>query len=320
MLAATRGYAVNPDILIPKQPSMNNATDWQTSVGSCRAQRRPRTIRDATAATRQMHQRLQQLLEAAGPQLRALQLFKLEQDGEAVGDHRSAALALTATATHEINNPLEAIESLIYLLENEGTLNEEDRKHLATIKGEVGRIAEIVQQSLANYRQTLVREDINVAELIDSVLDLYKPKFKAKGIAVSREYQFRGNIRVHSRQIREVFANLFLNAIDAMNPAGHLRIKVSEAREWSWQQRDGVRIVVGDNGHGVAPKHLNKIFEPSFTTKGERGNGIGLSVVRDVIQGHRGTVRVRSSTRPGRSGTIFSIFLPGKSHSKPRAA
>jgi two-component system CheB/CheR fusion protein len=267
-------------------------------------------LREATAATQQAHERLKQLLESAESHLRPLQQLRPTRRG-AAGDQRSAALALPPAAAHEINNPLEAIASLIYVLENEGTLSDKEREYLAIIKGEVGRIAEIAQQSLANYRKTPVRENIAVAEVIESVLDLYKPKFEAKGIAVIRENQFRGNIRAHSRQIREVFANLFLNATDAMNSHGRLRIRISEAREWSGQQRCGVRILVADNGRGIAPKHLDKIFEPSFTTKGERGNGIGLSVVQDVIRVHRGTIRVRSSVREGRSGTIFSIFLPG---------
>jgi two-component system CheB/CheR fusion protein len=192
--------------------------------------------------------------------------------------------------------------------------------HIAVIKGEVGRIAEIAQRALAKYRETRSPESVSVGAVIESVLDLYKPRFETNGIGIIWQHEFQGSIQADPTQMREVFANLFLNAIDAMNRGGRLRIRLSEGREWRGQHRHGVHILVADNGCGVAPEHLNKIFEPSFTTKGERGNGIGLSVVRDVIRGHRGTIRVRSGIREGRSGTIFSIFLPGEKRSELAAA
>ncbi len=292
-------------------------TARRTAQEAAATRQESRAIRQATAATRdRTHQRVTQLLESTGSQLGGE--FKLERPRG--GQSSVSSMALSAAAAHEINNPLEAISGLICLLESAATLSDKDREYLAIIKGEVGRISEIAQQSLANYRQTLAPENVDVAEVIDSVLDLYEPRFRAKGIAVIREHQFRGNIRAHSRKIREVFANLFLNAIDAMNSLGRLRIRISEGHEWSAPQRSGVRILVADNGHGIAPKHLNKIFEPSFTTKGERGNGIGLSVVRNMIRAHRGTIRVRSSVRAGRSGTIFSIFLPAESRLQSVAA
>ena len=282
-----------------------------------------RAIREVAAGTRRRSAHLRQLLKSAEEQIHLLPSLepRVERGGQSQSlNERSSALALPAAAAHEINNPLEAIASLIYLLENETTLSDKGREYLAVIKGEVGRIAEIAQQSLAKYRQAHARENVDVAEVLDSVLDLYKAKFQAKQVTVIKEYQFRGPIRAHSREIREVFANLFLNAIDAMNSHGRLRIRISEAQECSGQQRYGVRILVADNGHGIAPKHLNQIFEPTFTTKGERGNGIGLSVVRDMIRDHRGTIRVRSSVRRGRSGTIFSVFLPGGAPFKSAAA
>jgi signal transduction histidine kinase len=282
------------------------------------------TTRETAIAARQKSADLRQLLlNPTEEQLRPFQWLKPRVKAvrhAQSADERSSASALPAATAHEINNPLEAITSLIYLLENEGTRTDKGGEYLALIKGEVGRVAEIAQQALAKHRQTPVLEIVNVGEVIESVLDLYRSKFEAKGIVIIREHDFRGSIRAHPRQIREVFANLFLNAIDAMSRGGRLRIRISEAREWNGQQRYGVRILVADNGRGVAPDHVSKIFEPFFTTKGERGTGMGLSIVKEMVRSHRGTVRVRSGVRKGRSGTIFSIFLPGETRSQLAAA
>jgi signal transduction histidine kinase len=69
-------------------------------------------------------------------------------------------------------------------------------------------------------------------------------------------------------------------------------------------------LTFADNGSGITAENLQKIFEPFFTTKGSNGSGLGLSLVKDVVQKHCGSLRVRSSTKPGRSGSIFAIFLP----------
>jgi len=107
-----------------------------------------------------------------------------------------------------------------------------------------------------------------------------------------------------------MFSNLLLNAADAMPNGGKIHTRISKAQEWTGQQRRGLRVTFGDDGCGIATDALQKILEPFFTTKGVSGNGIGLSLVKDTVQKHDGALRVRSSTKPGRSGSVFSIFLP----------
>ena len=107
-----------------------------------------------------------------------------------------------------------------------------------------------------------------------------------------------------------MFSNLLLNAADAMPNGGKIHTKISKAHEWTGQHRRGLRVTFGDDGCGIATDALQKILEPFFTTKGASGNGIGLSLVRDTVQKHDGGLRVRSCTKPGRNGSVFSIFLP----------
>jgi len=98
--------------------------------------------------------------------------------------------------------------------------------------------------------------------------------------------------------------------VDAMPNGGKIHTKISKPQEWTGQQRRGLRVTFGDDGCGIASDDLQKILEPFFTTKGASGNGIGLSLVRDTVQKNDGKPRGRSSTKRGRSGSVFSIFLP----------
>ena len=153
--------------------------------------------------------------------------------------------------------------------------------------------------------------DANVAEILHSVLQFYKSRFESQGITVSDHYCCPdGNLFVYPSALRQTFSNLLLNAADAMPNGGEIHIKVSGAHEWTGQRRRGLRITFGDNGCGITTDDLHKVLEPFFTTKGAAGNGIGLTLVKDTVQKHDGGLRVRSSTKPGRSGSIFSIFLP----------
>ena len=107
-----------------------------------------------------------------------------------------------------------------------------------------------------------------------------------------------------------MLSNLLLNAADATQAGGTVCARVCRAHEWSGKHRYGVRVTVADNGSGIPLENLPRVFEPFFTTKGTEGSGMGLSLVRDVVGRHDGLLRVRSTTRPGRSGTVFMVFLP----------
>jgi two-component system CheB/CheR fusion protein len=156
-------------------------------------------------------------------------------------------------------------------------------------------------------------EDANVPEILDSVLEFYKSRFESQGIVVSAHYCCPdGNLLVYAGALRQMFSNLLLNAVDAMPEGGEIHTKVSSAHEWAGRLRRGLRVTFGDNGCGVAKHDLQRILEPFFTTKGVSGNGIGLSLVNDTVRKHDGALRVRSSTKPGRSGSVFSVFLPAE--------
>lgn len=218
---------------------------------------------------------------------------------------------LAASFAHEINNPLQSLINLLHLTEAEATLTTEGRRYLRLAREEAQRISQIARAAMNGFGNAAGREEANVPEILDSVLRFYKSRFDSQGISVTSHYCCPdGNLSVCVSALRQMFSNLLLNAADAMPNGGKIHTKISQAHEWTGQQRRGLRVTFGDDGCGIAKDDLRKIVEPFFTTKGASGNGIGLSLVKDSVQKHDGALRVRSSTKAGRSGTVFSIFLP----------
>jgi signal transduction histidine kinase len=120
-------------------------------------------------------------------------------------------------------------------------------------------------------------------------------------------------VPAYTGPMRQVFSNLLLNAAAAMPHGGRLHARAHTSREWSGKHRNGLRLTFADTGCGIPAENVRRIFKPYFSTKGTGGNGLGLSLVLDVVQRHGGTIRVRSSTKSGHSGSVFAIFLPAAS-------
>lgn len=120
-----------------------------------------------------------------------------------------------------------------------------------------------------------------------------------------------------SGELRQVLTNLVSNSVDAVASGGRIWVRASAG---SRKGRRGVRILLADNGHGILDSHRSKIFQPFFSTKEDVGTGLGLWVVHEIINKNRGSIRLRTSTRPGRSGTAFSIFLPDLGSAEPQGS
>jgi signal transduction histidine kinase len=234
---------------------------------------------------------------------------RIPSDGKVTARARAPSTVLPASAAHEINNPLDSLLNLLYLLEGEATLTEKGRHYLTLAKEEVRRISQIAHETLNKNKVVVMPEKKNVGELFAAVLDFYKQRFDSSGIAFQTRYSGNNSIRVHAGHLRQVFSNLLLNAVEAMPEGGKIQARVSAGHEWSGQERSGVRVTVADTGSGIGSNVLRQLFERPFTTKSE-GHGMGLSLVRNVVQDHKGWLRVRSSTQLGRHGTVFSLFLP----------
>jgi signal transduction histidine kinase len=119
-----------------------------------------------------------------------------------------------------------------------------------------------------------------------------------------------GWLFANEAEIHQLLTNLVVNAAEAIpGREGQVSIRVRRSKDWR-KGHAGVRILIADSGAGIEQAVRKRMFEPFFTTKQQKGVGLGLSVAQWVVAKHSGSLRVRSSTRPGRSGTVFSVFLP----------
>jgi len=183
---------------------------------------------------------------------------------------------LAATIAHEINNPLESLTNLLYLIESDQSLSETARRFASAAGQEVKRTAHITKQMLAFHRQSTTPVDIILSEVLDSVVELYAAKVEQSGITLQKQYDTAATIKGFPAELRQVFANLLGNAIEAIGQHGVIRLHTFASREWSNACRSGVRVVIADNGVGISPDNRRRLFEPFVTTKGERGTGLGL--------------------------------------------
>jgi PAS domain S-box-containing protein len=239
--------------------------------------------------------------------------IKRSEDALRRTEKLAAVGRLSSSIAHEINNPLEAITNLLYLLKKMDGLDEQAAAYVELASHEVARMSEIVQQTLRFHRQSTRPAVTNVNEVLDSVLSLHRGKVRSLQVEVERRYRGDVDLFCFSGEMRQLFANLIGNALDAMpSHGGRLTVEVRRSRSWSDPSVEGVRVVVADTGCGMSSLTQRRIFEPFFTTKEATGTGLGLWVSAEIVVKHRGSVRVRSRSAVDheKSGTVFMVFLP----------
>ena len=216
---------------------------------------------------------------------------------------------LAASIAHEINNPLEAVTNALYLA-LQMDLSEEVREYLKLADQELTRVAQVTTQTLRFHRQSTAAVSCNVAEVLDSALSLYLSRLRAAGIEVQRDYRSHVPLLCYPDELRQVFANLIGNAMDATRSGGRIVLRVRAAPAF-----DGVRVTIADTGHGIPADLRGRVFEAFLSTKQDTGTGLGLWVSEGIIRKHRGRIALRSRTAAP-SGTVFSILLPQNAASR----
>ena len=216
---------------------------------------------------------------------------------------------LASSIAHEINNPLEAVTNLIYL-SRQSVEDPKVQGFLDMADQELRRMAHITNQTLRFHKQTSSPRSVTCEDLLESVSSVYSGRTGNSQVALQKRLRAERPVMCFDGEIRQVLNNLVGNALDAMPiGGGKVLLRSRDATNWKTGEQ-GLTITVADTGTGMSPQTLKKLFDAFYTTKGLGGTGLGLWISKEIVMRHRGTLLVRSTQRPGRSGTIFMMFLP----------
>jgi len=209
---------------------------------------------------------------------------------------------MAATIAHEINNPLEAVTNLLYLLRRKIT-DDEGLGYLAAAEDELGRVSHIAKQTLGYYRESAAASPASLSEIAEHALTIYEPRCIAARIEVRKSLASSTKVVLRRGEMMQVISNLIVNSIYAMPERGTLSVSVSDAE-------GGVVLTIADDGVGIAAKDLPKVFDAFFTTRMTVGTGIGLFVAKQFVEGHGGQITIESSQDQDQHGTVVRVFLP----------
>jgi PAS domain S-box-containing protein len=218
----------------------------------------------------------------------------------------ATAARLAATFAHEINNPLEAVVNLIYIVKEIDGLPDAAVQPLELAEHELERVSHIARQTLGFYRESKVPGQVDLPSIVQNVIKLYSNKLKNKSIRVDCEFGECPPVLGLAGELTQVVSNLISNAADAVAADGMIRVQLSAVQEsgGTW-----ARFVVEDNGPGIGQDLKNRIFEPFFTTKTDVGTGLGLWVTKEIVHRHGGRIEAISKSSQ-EHGAIFIILLP----------
>ena len=216
---------------------------------------------------------------------------------------RITAGQLALEVMHEIRNPLEALGHLTFLTLDDPRDTEKVVKYMRMAQEQMVILNRIVSQTLGYARTLAEPKPSDLVDLAEAALRIHQRTIEAKKIHLVKDLPSGITAEIRMGEILQVVSNLIVNALDALPADGTLAVRLRK-------RRGMVHILIADNGHGIPREYAKAIFEPFFTTKEERGTGLGLALSKKIIERHGGRIWVRSSVRPGNSGTTFRISLP----------
>lgn len=234
---------------------------------------------------------------------------KLAEEALRRTEKLAATGRLAASIAHEINNPLEAVTNLLFLIEMATQGKSDVHEYVVSAQQQIGRVSEISKKTLAFYRESKSPTPVDMAALIEETRDVYAARLRNKNMPFELDVRTERQPVGLSGELRQVVSNMIANAIDASPQGATLSVRISESRNWA-TGRKGVRVTVGDRGPGIPLKLRGDLFKPFVTTKGQNGTGLGLWVAHSIAARHEGELRFWSSDRAPRTGTCFSFFLP----------
>jgi PAS domain S-box-containing protein len=235
---------------------------------------------------------------------------------EALIAHEKLAVAgrLAATIAHEIHNPLDSVSNLLYLMRN-GASAEESKQFMDLAEQELARVTQISRAMLGLYRESKAPVLVDLKEMLQEILLLMERRFADERVVLYVDLPSDVSVDAFPAELRQVFSNLITNAAEAAGPGGEVRVSLAPRPGLSsdgHKQVAGATVTIADNGMGIPAEVQPHLFQPFFTTKGERGTGLGLWVSRGIVTKHGGTIELASDTSEATHGTAVSVFLATK--------
>jgi PAS domain S-box-containing protein len=223
--------------------------------------------------------------------------------------HEKLAIAgrLSASIAHEIHNPLDSVANLHYLMANEHDPALQQR-YLAMAQQELNRTLQISRAMLGLYRESKAPVEVELRDLLTSVLLLLDRQLKDQSVTVDRKLDEDVCVQGFPGELRQVFTNLITNGAEAAGPGGRVEVLLEAALPTD--SRQGATVTISDSGAGISQGTLSKLFQPFFTTKGEQGTGLGLWVSRGIVEKHGGKIELANSPDPAYPGAVVRVFLP----------
>src|ERR1019366_10088273 len=200
-------------------------------------------------------------------------------------------------------NPLEALGHLTFLTLNEPDISSNVRKYMLLAEEQMASLCRIANEALGFAHRWDKPKAVDLVALADAAVRIHQRTIEEKRIHLVRELPVQVMAEVHPGETLHFVSNLIVNALEALPANGTLRLRLR-------RRQDKLDFLIADGGHGIAPSHSDAIFQPFFTTKGDHGTGLGLALSKRIVEHHGGRIRVRSSVRPGKSGTAFKTSLP----------
>jgi PAS domain S-box-containing protein len=222
---------------------------------------------------------------------------------------------LAASIAHEIHNPLDSVANLHYLLARE---EDPDKRaeYLNMAQQELKRTMQISRTMLNLYREPNAPVEVDLKDLLEGVLLLLQRRLDSHGIVVRQDFGGSFIVEGFPAELRQVFANLITNAVDAAGAQGRILIRMRGVPAEEFRGA-GVVIEILDSGPGVTDQASQKLFQPFFTTKGENGTGLGLWVSMGIVQKHGGTIRIENSNDGDLRGATVRVYLPVRTLATP---
>jgi signal transduction histidine kinase len=246
---------------------------------------------------------------------RDITMERRTQEALLASEKLAVAGRLAATIAHEIHNPLDSVSNLLYLMRT-GATEDESRLFMDMAEQELARVTQISRAMLGLYRESKAPVLVDLREMMQEILLLMEHRFSELRVTVHTDLPSVVTVDAFPAELRQVFTNLITNAAEAASPGGDVRISISPLATGvggnGQRMQAGALVAIADNGPGIPDDVRPHLFQPFFTTKGERGTGLGLWVSRGIINKHGGTIDLASDVGDSSHGTVVSVFLASK--------